>query len=78
MKIASPGARAYVLRPNPGGGNDRIVILVRSRGARWVEKWENASRLCDFRLKTLPPEHPLYDRVPPATELELERIRNHC
>jgi hypothetical protein len=60
--VASRGARAYVARLNNGNGNDRIVVLVRSRGSRWVEKWESADRLTDFRVKTLPPEHPLYGR----------------
>lgn len=66
--IASAGARAYLVLPNPGNGHDRITILVRSRGARWVEKWERTDRLRDFRVKTLPPEHPLYsnDRLYPA------------
>lgn len=59
--IATDGARAYLVLPNPGGGHDRIQILVRSRSGRWVEKWEDIRRLTDFRAKTLPPEHPLYD-----------------
>jgi hypothetical protein len=59
-KIAAQGARAYVVYPNAGNGHDRIGILVRSRGGRWVEKWEDSRRLRDFRVKTLPPEHPLY------------------
>lgn len=58
--VARKGARAYLVRPNPGGGDDRVVILVRSRGGRWVEKWEDIRRLENFRCKTLPPEHPLY------------------
>lgn len=58
--IAANGARAYVAQLNPGNANDRIVVLVRSRSGRWVEKWENRARLTDFRVKTLPPEHPLY------------------
>jgi hypothetical protein len=69
--IAAQGARAYVVRPNPGNGHDRILILVRSRGARWVEKWENTARLTNFRVKTLPSEHPLYveERLFPAEYL---------
>jgi len=59
-KIAAQGARAYVVYPNGGNGHDRIGILVRSRGGRWVEKWEDSRRLRDFRVKTLPSEHPLY------------------
>jgi hypothetical protein len=64
-KIAPAGARAYVVLVNYGNGHDRIVVLVRSHGGRWVEKWENLARLNDFRVKTLPPEHPLYanDRI---------------
>lgn len=60
--VAAAGARAYVMGTNDGNGNDRIPIMVRSHGARWVEKWESAARLTDLRLKTIPPEHPLYGR----------------
>lgn len=59
-KIAPAGARAYLVRPNPGNGNDRIEILVRSHGGRWVHKWEDIRRLDHFRVKVLPPEHPLH------------------
>lgn len=58
--VAPKGARAYLIRLNPGNGNDRIIILVRSHGSRWVEKWESITRLNNFRIKTLPPNHPLY------------------
>lgn len=61
--IAASGARAYVALSNPGHGHDRIEILVRSRGGRWVKKWERRQRLTDFRVKTLPPEHPLHSRM---------------
>lgn len=61
--IAPEGARAYVVMPNPGNAHDRIEILVRSRGARWVRKWEDIRRLDRFRVKTLPDEHPLHDRI---------------
>jgi hypothetical protein len=60
VSVATAGARAYLVRLNPGGGDNRIVILVRSRGGRWIEKWESICRLKDFRCKTLPLEHPLY------------------
>lgn len=55
------GALAYVYMPNPGGGHDRIWCLVRSRGGRWIEQWEAIKHLDNFRAKTIPPEHPLYD-----------------
>lgn len=60
VSAAPAGARAYLVRPNPGNGDDRVVILVRSRSGRWVEKWEDIRRLENFRCKTLPPGHPLY------------------
>jgi hypothetical protein len=62
-KTASTGALAYVRWNNPGNGDDRIPLLIRSRGGRWIEKWEDMRRLGNFRLKTLPPEHPLYGRL---------------
>ena len=58
--VAPAKARAYVCLINPGNSCDRIVILVRSYSGRWVKKWENRSRLFNFRVKTLPPRHPLY------------------
>lgn len=61
--IGPRGARCYVVLPNPGGGHDRIVVLIRSHGGRWVEKWENMKRLGNFRVKTLPPEHSLYGEM---------------
>jgi hypothetical protein len=60
-KVFPAGARAYVVTNNPGWGHERIAILGRSHSGRWVEKWEPISRLRDFRVKTLPAEHPLYD-----------------
>lgn len=62
-KVCSVGARAYVWLTNPGGGSDRIQVLARSRGGRFVERWEDVRHLRDFRLKTMPPEHPLYRRL---------------
>lgn len=62
-KVFPAGARAYVVMTNPGNGNDRVVILGRSRGGRWVKKWERRDRLSNFRTKTIPPEHPLYTRL---------------
>lgn len=54
------GARAYVIGLNSGGGHDRLRVLARSRGGRWIKKWEDRRRLINFRVKTLSPEHPLY------------------
>lgn len=60
QKTAAKGARAYVTLANPGGGSDRIEILLRSRGGRWIEKWQDIRTLADFRIKTIPIGHPLY------------------
>lgn len=70
--IASTGATAYVLHMNYGNANDRLHVLVRSRGGRWVEKWESTKRLTNFRVTTIPPGHPLYGRVGyPETNAEI-------
>ncbi|WP_157239523.1 hypothetical protein [Catenuloplanes japonicus] len=68
---AAVGARAYVTLVNPGNGHDRITVRVFSRGKRWVEKWEDICRLGNFRLKTIPPEHPMYgDAFAPPNYLD--------
>lgn len=59
-RIFARGALCYLSLPNPGWGHERVQILGRSRGGRWVQKWEDARRLDHFRLKTIPPEHPRY------------------
>ena len=59
-RAVAEGAAAYVMQTNPGGGHDRIKLLSRSRGGRWIEGWTTTKRLENFRVKTLPPEHPLY------------------
>lgn len=55
------GALAYVYMPNPGNAHERMWLLVRSRGGRWIEQWEALKHLGNFRAKTIPPGHPLYD-----------------
>jgi hypothetical protein len=59
------GALCFLSMENGGSGNDRVMILGRSRGGRWVQKWEDTRRLDHFRPKTIPPEHPRFgdDRV---------------
>jgi hypothetical protein len=57
--IAAPGARAYFSLGLPGLP-DRAYLLVRSRSGRWVQKWENVKRLCNFRFTQMQPEHPMY------------------
>ncbi len=85
QKTAAKGARAYAISTNPGGGADRIVILLRSRSGRWIEKWQDIRTLANFRVKTLPIGHPLYSHSrigagvfdPDATAAHLNRMREH-
>ena len=62
QSTASAGARAYVILTNPGSGSSRIEILLRTRGGRWIEKWQDIRTLHNFRPKTLPFGHPCYSR----------------
>ena len=58
------GALCYVVNINKGNASERVQIWARSRSGRWINKWENLRRLTNFRLKTIPPEHPRYaDRL---------------
>jgi len=65
-KVCPVGAKAYVLGTNPGNGNDHIRIVARSRGGRWVEKYEDSRYLENFRVVTLveakAPYHVVSDR----------------
>lgn len=54
----SKGALAYVVATS--GAAERINILVRSKGGRWIKKWESFKRLGNFRGKTIPPSHPRF------------------
>jgi hypothetical protein len=56
----SKGALCYVSRLWKTPGRARVRILARSRSGRWIQKWEDIRRLENFRLKTLPTEHPRY------------------
>jgi hypothetical protein len=61
VSAARNGALCYVCFV-PGSA-DRVLLLVRSRGHRWIQKWEMLKRLDNFRFKTLPPEHPRYNDI---------------
>lgn len=75
-KVAPLGARAYVAATSPVAIYGRIVVLVRSHGGRWVQKWENLQRLGNFRIKVLPPEHGHYgdERLRDFADTEAERF----
>lgn len=55
-KICRPTAQCWIMWTNPGGGFDRNMMVVRSRGGRWVKKWMRADRLTNWRIKWVPPE----------------------
>lgn len=75
VKTASKGSLCYVLRDNAGWGNERIVILSRSRGGRWIMRWERIDRLTNFRTKTVVADNPVYDRVKDSGYLQPEPFR---
>jgi hypothetical protein len=62
-RIAVKGGLAYLTGGNTGDGGERRTFLVRSRGGRWVDKWERVDRLTNFRYTTIPPEHGMYARL---------------
>lgn len=64
---ARKGSFSYVILDNPGNGNERIMLLSKSRGGRWIERWEQTSRLTNFRRKTVVAANPMYDRVKDCT-----------
>jgi hypothetical protein len=55
-KTNSLGAKAYVTGGWGGGGWERIRVVSRSRGGRWIEKWDDSRRFANFRLTTVVPE----------------------
>lgn len=62
-KHSAKGSLAYVLDPGTGSSGERVGVLLRSRGGRWIGIWQPATRLENFRFKTLPEEHPRHDDV---------------
>lgn len=79
ISSVSVGALAYLQWPNWGWDNDRVPLLVRSRGGRWIRKWEAMRRLGNFRIKTIPPAHRLYSEfIYRPSEADLQRIREAC
>lgn len=52
--------RAYVGHPNLGNVAERIEVLVRHKRGAWAAFWVPIEQLGDFRVKTLPPEHPRF------------------
>jgi hypothetical protein len=67
-KTASAGSLAYVINSNPGNGADRVEILSRSRGGRWISKWEAIWRLTNFRAKTVVDADVVYHQLTYAAE----------
>lgn len=59
-KAIPKGAKAFVQLSNGGNGHNSICILVRSRGGRWISKWERIHRLSRFRIQSVWPENPMY------------------
>jgi hypothetical protein len=54
------GSLCFVTQFWNGEEKSRVQILARSRSGRWIQKWEGIDKLSSYRIKTLPPAHPLY------------------
>lgn len=52
-------AKAYVITTT-GDGLERVEVLARSRGGRWIRWWTTTARLRDFRPVTIVPESPRF------------------
>ncbi len=65
-KAASMGAAAYIVDAAYGNACNSVLLVIRTRTGRWVEKWERTWRVGCFRLKTLAPEDPRFkdERIP--------------
>lgn len=75
--VVATGASAWLTHEtDPGWGHERPVVLVRSRSGRLVQRRMASTRLRDFRVKTIPPEHPRYDddRIVHETRDSAERL----
>jgi hypothetical protein len=67
------GALAYIVTL----AHERARVLVRSRGGRWIEKWVAIKNLGNFRLRTIPKESPIHDRLPDYSGSSLEVLASH-
>lgn len=67
------GALAFVRYGNPGSGHDRIPVIVRTRGGRWVSKWTRMDKLSNFRLKWVYESHPVWRYFPVSWESKNEQ-----
>jgi hypothetical protein len=60
-KTSSTGSKAWLGVTSGGAiGDGNVRLYMRSRGDRMIEKWDRIKRLTNFRIATLPPEHPFY------------------
>jgi hypothetical protein len=74
--VCGLGSLVYLINENPGWGGERVQVLARSRGGRWIRKWEAAWRLHNFRFKNLPPENPIYERIFDFSHWDNARLRS--
>jgi hypothetical protein len=61
--MCAKGAKAYVIGGWGGGAWERLRVLARSRGGRWIRIWEDYRHLTNFRLTTVVPESADHDRI---------------
>lgn len=53
------GGLAYI-RWRAGGDDRRVSLRARSHSGRWITIWYPLKRLRNFRIKTIPADHPRY------------------
>jgi hypothetical protein len=78
ISSVATSAKAYVSLVWFGGNlPERVFVLARSRGGRWIEKWEDLRRLSNFRRVTVAPGNPVFGNhylQAEATEEHLARL----
>lgn len=59
-KTVSDGARAFLVWTSGGAYSmGQQQVRVRSRGGRWITKWDRVHRLTNFRAACIPVGHPM-------------------
>lgn len=71
------GAQCWIIWWNNGHGFERNLMRCRSRGSHWINIWQPANRLQNWRVKFVPPglrEHVMHFPVRVQAEEHLKLI----
>ena len=58
IEVSGQPPRAYLSSSNFGNAAEHVEIVLRTPQGRWAQCWKRIDRVDNFRVKTLPPEHP--------------------